>query len=57
MIGDRVRVNSRITEGRGVLPKVGDRGTIERHLENGTVVVKLDDGRRAILASWELDYE
>jgi hypothetical protein len=53
--GDRVRVNEKMAPGVGNPPKVGDLGTVDMQLENGTVVVNLDDGRRALLASWEVD--
>jgi len=53
--GDRVRVSSRITPGVGEPPKPGTLGTIERILENGTLIIELDDGRRAQLASWEVE--
>ncbi len=53
--GDRVRVTDKIVPGVGNLPKAGDLGTVEAQLENGTVIVKLDDGRRAQLASWEVE--
>ncbi len=53
--GDRVQVTDRITPGVGSVPKPGDKGDVEAQLENGTVIVKLDDGRRAQLASWEVE--
>jgi hypothetical protein len=53
--GDRVRVTEQITPGVGEPPKAGTLGMIEAQLENGTVIVKLDDGRRAQLASWEVE--
>jgi hypothetical protein len=52
--GDRVRVVIS-SPGIGHIPKVGDRGTVEIQREDETVVVKLDDGRRALLASWEVE--
>jgi hypothetical protein len=53
--GDRVRVTDKIRPGLGRPPPVGAPGTIETVLENGTVIVKLDDGYRAQLASWEVE--
>lgn len=53
--GKRVRVNDRIASGYGDTPKAGTMGRLERQLENGTVLVVLDDGRRVHLASWEID--
>lgn len=53
--GDRVRVTRHITAGVGEPPKPGALGTIDTILENGTVIVNLDDGRRAQLASWEVE--
>jgi hypothetical protein len=53
--GQRVRVNKSITPGYGKPPAPGMSGRVEQQLEDGTVVVKLDDGRRVLLASWEVD--
>ena len=48
-------MSSRITAGIGDPPKPGTLGMIDMVLENGTLIVKLDDGRRAQLASWEVE--
>ena len=48
-----MRVTDQIVPDIGSTPRVGDQGIVEIQREDGTVVVKLDDGRRAILASWE----
>jgi hypothetical protein len=53
--GNRVCVTAAITQGVGVLPKPGDRGTVDSTWEDGTIVVRLDDGRRARLAQWECE--
>ena len=53
--GSRVRVNGAVSPGMGKVPNRGDRGTVESQREDGTVLVKLDDGRRALLAAWELE--
>jgi hypothetical protein len=53
--GDRVRVTEQVMPGVGEPPEPGTLGTIETQLENGTVIVKLDDGRHAQLASWEVE--
>lgn len=53
--GDRVRVTEQIRPGVGVPPKAGQTGTVEVQNDDGTVIVKLDDGRRAMLASWEVE--
>ena len=53
--GDRVRVTKQIKPGVGVLPKPGDRGTVDATTEDGNVVVQLDSGRRALLAHWEVE--
>lgn len=53
--GARVRVNNRIVPGFGEPPPEGALGRVDRVLETGAVLVVLDDGRRALLASWEID--
>ena len=53
--GDRVRVTEHIVKGVGDTPKPGDMGRLERQLPDGTVVVNLDSGKRALLASWEVE--
>ena len=51
---DRIRVVIS-SPGIGRIPNVGNRGTVETQREDGTVIVKMDDGRRAHLASWEVE--
>ena len=53
--GTRVRVNERITPGWGNPPKPGTLGTVDLVREDGTVIVLLDDGRRVLLGSAEID--
>jgi len=53
--GDRVRITDRITPGIGEAPRPGMKGTIERQLENGTVLVVLENGKRGLFASWEVE--
>jgi hypothetical protein len=55
--GDRIKISSRITEGNGEMPKPGSLGTFVEHVagDSSLVLVVLDDGRRALLASWEIE--
>jgi hypothetical protein len=53
--GDRVRVSARVLAGVGEVPKPGTLGTVNTLVEDGTIIVKLDDGRHALLAVWEVD--
>jgi hypothetical protein len=53
--GDRVRVTERVAAGWGAPPKPGTLGTVESVREDGTLLVVLEDGRRALLAPFELE--
>lgn len=53
--GQRVRVTKAVTPGIGTPPEPGTLGRVERQNEDGTLIVKLDDGRRVMLASWEVE--
>jgi hypothetical protein len=53
--GERVQVTVQIRLGMGETPKPGAAGRVERQLEDGTVLVMLDDGQRVLLASWEVE--
>jgi hypothetical protein len=52
--GDRVQISEEIRPGIGEVPKAGTPGTVERQLEDGTVLVLLGDGRRALLGPLEI---
>jgi hypothetical protein len=53
--GDRVRVTEKVLPGWGTPPKPGTLGTVESEREDGTLLVLLQDGRRALLAPFEVE--
>lgn len=54
-VGARVRVSARLLPGLGTMPKVGELGTVEETTEGGSLVILLDNGRRAMLAPFKVD--